>query len=55
MMQGIMFKMMMNVTKSCFVECVTSFKDGVLSSNEQSCIKACSMRTTDAMKSMSEI
>ena len=55
MMQGVMFKVMMGITKGCFNECVSSFKDDKLSANEQNCIKHCSLRQSDAMQSMQEI
>ena len=52
MMQEIMFKMMMGVTKTCFSECVTRFSDDKLSPNEIDCIKKCSGRQADAFQSM---
>ena len=55
MMQEIMFKMMMGVTKSCFKECISNFNDGALSANEQTCIKKCSGRQADAFQSMNQI
>lgn len=43
------------MTKACFVECVTSFKEDRLTQNEMKCIQSCSKRQTDAMASMGEI
>ena len=55
MMQEIMMKMMMGVTKTCFKECVSSFNDQTLNANEQNCIKKCAGRQADAFQSMNQI
>ena len=52
MMQEIMFKMMMGVTKSCFNECVSNFSADKLTPNETGCIQKCSVRQADAFQSM---
>lgn len=54
-MQEFMFKMMMGITKGCFISCVNNFKDGTLATNEIQCIKSCSFREVDAFQSMNQI
>jgi hypothetical protein len=55
MLQQIMLKMTLGMTKSCFGECVNSFKEDKLTTNEQNCIKKCASRSSQSLQSMNEI
>lgn len=54
-MGSMMVKLTMSINKQCFVECVTSFKEGTLSSSEQGCIKSCAQRQSGAFAAMNDI
>ena len=54
-MQTMMIKMTLSITKQCFMECVSSFRDDKLNGSEINCIKSCANRQSGAFIAMNEI
>ena len=55
MMQGIMFKVMTQLSKNCFSECVNSFREDKLTASEIKCITSCSTKDATLLESMNDI
>ena len=54
-MQAMMIKMTMSINKQCFQECVSSFKEDKLSSQEANCVASCAKRHSGAFAAMNDI
>lgn len=48
-------KMQFAMIKSCFMDCVTNFRDDQLTSNEKSCLQNCARREIASFQTMAEL
>ena len=48
-------KMQFQMIKSCFTDCVQSFRESELSANEKSCLQNCAMREIQTFQTMSNL
>ena len=55
MSMQISFQIMNSTMESCFRDCVSDFRAGELSSNEQTCLKNCAVRGFNTMQIMGEL
>ena len=48
-------KMQFQMIKSCFTDCVQSFREDQLTSNEKTCLQNCAMREISTFQTMSQL
>ena len=48
-------KMQFQMIKSCFTDCVQSFREDQLTSQEKSCLQNCAMREISTFQTMSQL